>query len=43
MKSETKCTPIVAFATVFMVTSSTLSQISFKMQGQRYNFKHGIV
>jgi hypothetical protein len=42
-KTETKCTPTVAIATFTMIAASTLSQISFKSQGTKYNFKHGIV
>jgi hypothetical protein len=42
-KSQTKCTPVVAIATFTMIMASTLSQISFKSQGTKYNFKHGIV
>lgn len=42
-KSKTTCTPVVAFATFTMIAASTLSQISFKSQGTKYDFKHGIV
>lgn len=42
-KTKTDCTPVVAFATITMIAASTLSQISFKSQGSKYDFKHGIV
>lgn len=42
-KRKTQCTPTVAIATVTMIAASTLSQISFKSQGSKYNFKHGVM
>lgn len=40
-KSTTVCTPTVAIATFMMLAASTLSVTSFKIQGDKYNFKHG--
>lgn len=42
-KQKTHCTPTVAIATFTMIAASTLSQISFKSQGSKYNFKHGVM
>ena len=38
---KTECTSTVALLTVAMVLASTLSTTSFKLQGDRYNFKRG--
>lgn len=40
-KSTSDCTPTVALATFFMLAAGTLSVTSFKIQGDKYDFKHG--
>lgn len=39
---KTQCTPKVAITTVFLILGSTLSTMSFKTQGLKFGFKHGI-